>query len=77
MLELKGREQKYLTKINRALERMEDGTYGECVDCGDSIPEKRLQARPAAVLCITCKDKREESERNRKKRPGLMDDFSM
>lgn len=77
LLRLKDREKKYLTKINTALERMEDGVYGECVECGDEIPEKRLRARPAAVYCISCKEEREKDEERRKTRPGLMDDFSM
>lgn len=75
MLELKGRESAQLTKIKRALQRLEEGSYGECVDCGEAIPVKRLQARPAAVMCIDCKEQKERSERDRKKRPGLMDDF--
>ncbi len=73
----KDREKKYLTKINHALERIEDGTYGQCVECGEVIPEKRLQARPAAVFCISCKEEREEEQERKKVRPGLMDDFQM
>lgn len=77
MLRQKDREKKQLTKVNQALERMEDGTYGECLECGEPIPEKRLEARPAAVLCIDCKERREQEEERKKARPGLMDDFSM
>lgn len=38
----------------RALERIADGTYGECVQCGAQIAEGRLDARPEAALCIEC-----------------------
>ena len=77
LLRLKDREKKYLTKINQALERMEDGTYGECLECGEPIPVKRLRARPAAIFCIECKEERERQDEQRKTRPGLMDDFGM
>ena len=43
-----------IASIRRALARIEDGTYGECVRCGEVIAEGRLQARPEAALCITC-----------------------
>lgn len=77
MLRQKDREKKYLTKVNQALERLDEGTYGTCMQCAEPIPEERLRARPAAVLCIDCKEERERNENQEKKRPGLMDDFSM
>lgn len=40
--------------VRRALDRIEDGTYGDCVQCGGSIAEGRLDARPEAALCIDC-----------------------
>ena len=43
-----------IESTKRALARIEDGSYGECVECGDEISEQRLQARPEARLCITC-----------------------
>jgi DnaK suppressor protein len=43
-----------LQDIDRALERMTSGHYGECVDCEEIIPEQRLQATPTAIRCITC-----------------------
>lgn len=43
-----------IASINRALLRIENGTYGECVRCGDAIAPKRLEARPEAALCISC-----------------------
>lgn len=52
-------------KIKTALKKLEDGTFGICEECGTSIPEKRLRARPIAVLCIECKEKQENDERMR------------
>lgn len=43
-----------IASINRALLRIENGTYGECVRCGDPIAPKRLEARPEAALCFSC-----------------------
>lgn len=43
-----------IASVNRALLRIENGTYGECVRCGDAIAPKRLEARPEAALCISC-----------------------
>lgn len=49
-----------LAQIERALARMDAGTYGTCARCGASIPRERLEAMPEAELCVTCKE-REES----------------
>ena len=49
-----------LAQIERALARMDAGTYGVCARCGNPIGEARLEAVPAAELCIACKE-REES----------------
>lgn len=43
-----------IASISRALLRIENGTYGECVRCGDTITSKRLEARPEAALCMSC-----------------------
>lgn len=45
-----------LREIDRALKRLEDGGYGECVRCGETISEKRLEALPYASLCFDCAD---------------------
>ncbi|MCL6699133.1 TraR/DksA family transcriptional regulator [Sphingomonas sp. NSE70-1] len=45
---------KEIASIKRALARIEDGTYGECVRCGGEIAPARLEARPEAALCIDC-----------------------
>jgi DnaK suppressor protein len=46
-------------EIDEALARMDAGTYGRCVDCGDPIPAERLEAVPAAPTCLRCKAERE------------------
>jgi DnaK suppressor protein len=58
-------EGQYLKAVEAALERIKRGEYGLCMECGDVISEKRLEAVPAAELCISCKDKKEKIERSR------------
>jgi DnaK suppressor protein len=65
MLRLKEREQRLLKKIDEALDRMTNGTFGVCESCGGDISIKRLKARPVTTLCIECKTKQEEDERVR------------
>jgi RNA polymerase-binding protein DksA len=48
-----------LSEIDAALARIEDGTYGTCVNCGREIPRERLEANPWASLCIDCKRRSE------------------
>ena len=43
-----------IASVDRALERIEKGTYGECVKCGGEIASARLEVRPEAALCIDC-----------------------
>lgn len=57
------RELNHLKKIDVALKKMEDGTYGECESCGEQISVARLMARPVAQLCIDCKTEQENEER--------------
>jgi DnaK suppressor protein len=57
------REQGLLSKVNTALRKIDDGEYGECVNCGEDIGVKRLRARPVAELCIDCKSEQEKLER--------------
>ena len=52
-----------LNKINDALARLEQGTYGNCFECGEEIAEKRLRALPFAVRCKECEEAREVAER--------------
>lgn len=62
---LREREGNLIRKIEDALSRLEDGTFGICEDCGGEISWGRLQARPITTLCIKCKDKQEADEKIR------------
>lgn len=64
-LRLREREQKLLKKIEEAIERINDGTFGICESCGGEISVKRLKARPVTTLCIECKIKQEAEEKIR------------
>jgi RNA polymerase-binding protein DksA len=57
---LEGNSEQVLEEIDRALARIDDGTYGTCEVCGREIPTERLEARPWATLCI---DHQREAER--------------
>ncbi len=61
-LRLRERETLYLKKVEYALRKMEEGTYGICENCGKPIGFERLKARPVAVYCIECKVKLEAEE---------------
>lgn len=63
LLRLRDRERKLLKKIEKALEKIENGTYGICESCGVEIPIERLEARPVTDLCIECKTEQEEAEK--------------
>lgn len=49
--------------VIEALSRLDDGTYGQCVDCGADVPEGRLEAKPEAARCVTCQAKRDRLRR--------------
>ncbi len=65
LLRVKDRERKLITKVNEAIKRIDDGTYGVCELCGEAISEKRLEVRPVTTCCIECKKEEEEQERAR------------
>jgi DnaK suppressor protein len=60
---MRERERGLLAKIERSLERIQLGGYGECESCGEEIGVERLLARPVASLCIDCKGEQERLER--------------
>lgn len=62
-LRIRDRERKLISKINDALERLGQGTYGLCEECGEEISVERLKARPVTTLCIQCKEDQEAEER--------------
>jgi DnaK suppressor protein len=55
-----------LVKIDEALRKLTEGTYGICEDCGDEISEERLKILPFAIYCIDCQEKREQIEEMQK-----------
>ncbi len=63
MLRIRDRENKLIKKIRSALDRIENGTFGVCEECGENISIKRLKARPVTTQCIDCKTKEEASEK--------------
>jgi len=62
MAKLEGRKDYYIKKINDAIERIDNGTFGICLHCGEEINENRLNARPTATCCMTCKEEQERDE---------------
>ena len=62
-LRIRDRERRLIAKITNALDRLDNGTFGICEECGDDISDKRLKARPVTTLCINCKKKQENQEK--------------
>jgi RNA polymerase-binding transcription factor len=62
-LRARDRQRKLIAKIDEALSRLEDGTYGYCEETGDPIALKRLEARPIATLSIEAQERHERRER--------------
>lgn len=61
-MRLCNREVLYVKKLDEALKRIESGTFGECSECGEDIELRRLEARPTATLCVSCKEEQERLE---------------
>ena len=55
-------ESKELEQIEASLQRMREGSYGQCEECGEAIADARLEALPCATLCIVCQRAREQGE---------------
>jgi len=62
-LRKRDRERKLISKIQKAIQKTEDGTYGVCEICEDEITEDRLTVRPETTLCISCKEEQEKEEK--------------
>lgn len=60
-----------LKKVNAALRRITDNTYGECTDCGEQINPKRLEVNPAAERCVNCQEKFERTHGTESVTPSL------
>ncbi len=55
-------EESLIEKITFALMRLEEGTYGECTECGAEIPLARLEAKPSVSLCLDCQTRKEQDK---------------
>lgn len=62
-LRKRDRERKLIKKIQEAIKRTEDGSYGICEFCDEEITEDRLEVRPETTLCISCKEEQEQVEK--------------
>ena len=62
-LRIRDRERKLIGKIREAMERLDDGTYGQCDSCEEQIGVARLKARPVTTMCIDCKTEQERLEK--------------
>ncbi len=63
ILRIRDRERKLIFKIQEAIQRLDDGEFGICEECGENIGVERLKARPVTTLCIECKSNQEIAER--------------
>jgi DnaK suppressor protein len=61
---LRGREKHFLSKIQNAIEKIDQDEFGNCEECGEEISLKRLEARPETSLCIRCKEEQEREEKD-------------
>ena len=64
-LKKRDRERKLISKINEALKKIENGSYGYCEETGDPISIKRLEARPVATLSLEAQELHEKKEKNK------------
>jgi DnaK suppressor protein len=62
-LRLRDRERLLIQKVEAALSKIHNGSYGTCEECEEPIEAKRLEARPVATLCIACKEEQEHKEK--------------
>jgi DnaK suppressor protein len=63
VLRIRDRERKLIFKIQEALTRIDEGTFGICEECNEEIGIERLKARPVTTLCIECKSSQEVEEK--------------
>jgi len=62
-LRIRDRERKLIAKIREALQRIDDGEFGLCESCEETIGIARLKARPVTTMCIDCKTEQERQEK--------------
>ena len=63
VFKLRERERQLLKKIDEALGRIDEGSFGVCGECEENIEPRRLEARPVSTLCISCKEREEHREK--------------
>jgi DnaK suppressor protein len=63
LLRIRERERNLNFKIRKAMQRIDEGTFGECENCGEEIGLNRLRSRPVTTLCIECKTEMESREK--------------
>ena len=63
IFKLRDRERQLLKKIDEALGRIDEGSFGVCEGCEENIEPRRLEARPVSTLCIACKEREEHREK--------------
>jgi DnaK suppressor protein len=66
---LTDREKRKLHQIDDALDRIGEGTYGQCDECGVKIPKARLKVLPFAKFCVECQEKNEREEKYTREEP--------
>jgi DnaK suppressor protein len=71
------RDKEKLLAIDEALNKIQDGTYGECEECGEEIGAGRLNAIPLAKLCISCQSQAEKEQANQKYAEGRLNQSRM
>lgn len=62
-LALRDKSVAHLEDVEQAIQRLDEGTYGRCIDCGEPIPGPRLEALPWAARCIACQTRRDRERR--------------
>ena len=62
---MRERDRRLLQEVRQALQRLDNGEYGVCEECGEEIGVPRLKARPMTTMCIKCKSRQEEDEQLR------------
>lgn len=67
VLRIRDRERKLIFKIQEALQRLDEGEFGICEECGEAIGIGRLKARPVTTFCIECKSSQEVQEKKAKR----------
>lgn len=67
LLRIREREGRLISKIQEAILRIDQGSFGICESCGEDISEERLAARPVATLCVDCKKQEESKQKARGK----------